>query len=55
MVVKFICIDLFRSWYPLEVSAMTVMPNEPKEVQTARPPRRAAAIDADWRRNMLDK
>ena len=51
-------VDLCRPMqklYPLEVSAMTETQNEPKEVQAAKPPRRAAAIDADWRRHMLDQ
>ena len=51
-------VDLYRplqKLYPLEVSAMTKTQNEPKEVQAAKPPRRAAAIDADWRRHMMDQ
>ena len=51
-------VDLYGSiqkLYPLEVSAMTETQNEPKEVEAAKPPRRAAAIDADWRRHLLDQ
>ena len=51
-------VDVYRpiqKLYALEVSAMTETQNEPKEVQAAKPPRRTAAIDADWRRHMLDQ
>ena len=51
-------VDLYRpiqKLYPLEVSAMTETQNEPKEVQAAKPPRRATATDADWKCHMLDQ
>ena len=51
-------IDLYRPIQKLnllEVSAITETQNEPKEMQAAKPPSGAAAIDANWRRHLLDQ